>query len=636
MSRARRKVSRSVGAMLERLEVRELMAVALTRIDRLSSAGLLNRSIRDGVALTTQGDGSKTGATDSLVGYDYQGIRIGGMGLDIHFSSDGTSAVGSRPVVLQVDWGDATPAQQQSFNPTFQSVYRTDSRGRVDWSDEVTLPHIYGREGKFTVVVTATQVPLPDGTGGSEAKAVLTIDVGHVIRGNQGLFLRGTTGTDRVDATPGMGGVVVAASFLGSTITTTATDVYVDLLNGDDRFTADPVLGTVFHVDAGGGNDFVQGGAGGDRLLGGPGDDVVNGLGGDDEIVGAAGADRLDGGVGNDTVDGGSGRDSLVGGLGNDIVLGGADDDAMEGDDGADFLLGGLGRDVVQGGPGDDVLAGGYATSVGPNLGAGSILRAWGAGDFRGASAGIRRVIVQASTDLINVPFAKLANGSTRSPRLKLGPNVANDAARDLLDAGDGRDLVAASRIGSRRDDDRVVKGPGQTTVLALRDRAPATVRRATAFTGYVSSNGLDIVRHPTRDTILLYRTQPDGVNLFRTLPFAGIDSTRFARFYGRYRPAELTVDNVTDFAKFANPLDVYWSGFNRPFLAYAAAFGSVIETSSDPFDPKNLYHEQTAARSAFGRELRYLRKASSDELFPSPFPAYMYDPLRRLYYQPA
>jgi hypothetical protein len=53
-------------------------------------------------------------------------------------------------------------------------------------------------------------------------------------------------------------------------------------------------------VNAGSGNDTVDGGTRGDRLVGGDGNDTLHGNGGDDSISGDRGVDFIDGGAGRD------------------------------------------------------------------------------------------------------------------------------------------------------------------------------------------------------------------------------------------------------------------------------------------------------------------------------------------------
>lgn len=95
--------------------------------------------------------------------------------------------------------------------------------------------------------------------------------------------------------------------------------------DGDDLISADGSEGSPDIVDAGDGNDAVDGAGGNDFLEGGNGDDII--MGGD----GAEG--------GNDTISGGAGRDIIVGdaGLPQPVTHAG----------GADSLDGGTGQDIV-------------------------------------------------------------------------------------------------------------------------------------------------------------------------------------------------------------------------------------------------------------------------------------------------
>jgi hypothetical protein len=66
-------------------------------------------------------------------------------------------------------------------------------------------------------------------------------------------------------------------------------------------------------LEAGDGNDVVNGSYGADVLRGGPGNDELRGISGNDQIDGDAGNDTIHGGAGDDTVVGGAGRDSING-----------------------------------------------------------------------------------------------------------------------------------------------------------------------------------------------------------------------------------------------------------------------------------------------------------------------------------
>ncbi len=106
----------------------------------------------------------------------------------------------------------------------------------------------------------------------------------------------------------------------------------VNALAGADFVTAGAGLAALLDltIDAGAGDDVVQGGDGNDTLLGGDGADVVSG---------GAGDDGLDGGAGDDVLDGGDGDDALLGRAGDDLLIGGDGDDLLDGGDGDDIEL---------------------------------------------------------------------------------------------------------------------------------------------------------------------------------------------------------------------------------------------------------------------------------------------------------
>jgi VCBS repeat-containing protein len=138
----------------------------------------------------------------------------------------------------------------------------------------------------------------------------------------------GTTATDQFSYT------VTDGHGLTSTATVTVTVTGI----------ADGIV-----VDAGNGNDVVNGTGGEDRLSGGNGNDILYGLDGHDFLSGGNGNDSLYGGTGNDVLHGDNGDDWLDGGAGNDVLAGGNGNDTLTGGAGADeFVFGkGGGNDVV-------------------------------------------------------------------------------------------------------------------------------------------------------------------------------------------------------------------------------------------------------------------------------------------------
>ena len=106
-------------------------------------------------------------------------------------------------------------------------------------------------------------------------------------------------------ATPGVGVLLTAVERLD-----------VDLLGGNDSFSATGNLAALIalDVDGGAGEDTIRGGNGADVLVGGDDADFLDGNQGIDQVSGGAGADAFqwDPGDGNDTIDGGSGADRMT------------------------------------------------------------------------------------------------------------------------------------------------------------------------------------------------------------------------------------------------------------------------------------------------------------------------------------
>jgi Ca2+-binding RTX toxin-like protein len=107
-------------------------------------------------------------------------------------------------------------------------------------------------------------------------------------------------------------------------------------------------------VNAGGGDDCVDGLGGNDNLRGGPGVDAIDGQRGNDRIRGDRGRGNLRGGTGNDRINGYRSRDVLFGNTGRDRLHGGRERDQLVGGAGRDRLTGGRGKDVIEGGTGND------------------------------------------------------------------------------------------------------------------------------------------------------------------------------------------------------------------------------------------------------------------------------------------
>ena len=95
----------------------------------------------------------------------------------------------------------------------------------------------------------------------------------------------------------------------------------VNLLGGNDTYTADPAV--AFHAN------FTVNGGNGDDLLTAFG--TINGDAGNDTLIGSSGDETMDGGDGDDTFIGNGGTDTVTGGTGGDTIL-------VQGTPGADVI----------------------------------------------------------------------------------------------------------------------------------------------------------------------------------------------------------------------------------------------------------------------------------------------------------
>jgi VCBS repeat-containing protein len=127
-------------------------------------------------------------------------------------------------------------------------------------------------------------------------------------------------------------------SFDGLGVGATATDSFTYTIRDDDGLTSTATVTVT-----------VTGIADGIRVDAGNGNNLVNGTGGEDRLYGENGNDTINGGAGHDLLDGGRGNDILNGQIGSDFLIGGRGDDRLTGGDGRDtFVFGAAGgHDVV-------------------------------------------------------------------------------------------------------------------------------------------------------------------------------------------------------------------------------------------------------------------------------------------------
>src|SRR3546814_866762 len=151
--------------------------------------------------------------------------------------------------------------------------------------------------------------------------------------------------------------------------------------DGNDNIEIDPSVKVNFIIEAGDGDDTIQGGGGNDRIEGGAGNDAIDTGEGVNYAFGGSGEDIITGGDDNNTLYGGDGIDTISGGRGNDYIEGGNGDDVIVATGGKNVLSGGLGDDnITASGNGDRVYTGGGTNTVG-NLGAEGLAYSAGVGD---------------------------------------------------------------------------------------------------------------------------------------------------------------------------------------------------------------------------------------------------------------
>lgn len=272
-------------------------------------------------------------------------------------------------------------------------------------------------------------------------------------------------------------------------------------------------------IDAGGGNDTVNGFGGGDTIDGGSGDDSLLGGEGEDSLVGGTGHDTLSGGIDNDTLAGGKGNDRLSGDAGRDLIDGGEGQDLLLGGADADTLSGGAGDDRLEGGAGDDVLHAGGNPAAQGGAGVDVLLGGDGAdrlfSGFFGDTAAGDRLYGGTGTDTATISLENAASGvtflrgvfdggaelrGTNDMRIALdieNLSITGSAFDDGLLGGDGADALAGGggndRLAGGAGRDVLTGGAGQDIFVFSRiaDTARATADVVTDFeSGIVSFTG--------------------------------------------------------------------------------------------------------------------------------------------------
>ncbi|MGF7148799.1 Ca2+-binding RTX toxin-like protein [Sphingomonas zeicaulis] len=274
------------------------------------------------------------------------------------------------------------------------------------------------------------------------------------------------TGADRLTGGAGIDTVSYAAAAarvivnLGLTTGQNTLGAGGDTLSGFENLISSAFNDTLTgaadanRIEAGLGNDIVNGLAGNDVLIGGNGDDTLMGGAGDDSVDGGAGVDiasyadataavtvsllvataQNTGGGGTDTL---AGIEGLIGSAYNDMLSGTAGDNSLSGGGGNDLISGDLGNDVIDGGFGVDTLD--YSlvgAGVTVNLISQSVQNTGGAGSDR----------IRSIENVIGTAFADTLTGNEYGNVLTGGGGndvLVGNAGNDVLDGGAGIDTAS-------------------------------------------------------------------------------------------------------------------------------------------------------------------------------------------------
>ncbi|MFO0909412.1 MAG: hypothetical protein U0794_13850 [Isosphaeraceae bacterium] len=291
-----------------------------------------------------------------------------------------------------------------------------------------------------------------------------------ILGGTGNDFLAGNAGNDTINGEAGNDTILGGAG--NDTLDGSSGN---DLMLGD----ADADCGStvVYVIDAGQGNDTLNGGTGNDVLNGDLGNDILNGNEGDDllgpvdiYIAGVTPVVVIPGSptapfsnqighftdAGNDTMDGGSGNDTITGDTGDDSLIGNTGDDLIHGDDGNDTITGNDGNDTIYGGNGNDLIAG--------NAG----------NDLIYGDAGQDTITGDAGDDTING-----GDGNDSIQGNDGNDWISGDAGNDTIQGnvgndtilgGDGQDLIAGNDgndwIHGGADNDTITGDAGNDTIL--------------------------------------------------------------------------------------------------------------------------------------------------------------------------
>ena len=306
--------------------------------------------------------------------------------------------------------------------------------------------------------------------------------------------VQGGAGNDRITALANSTAIGLRSLSGVETISANGkTGVYVrGTTSGDALDFSTVTLEQITRIDAGSGNDTVQGSAAADTIVGGSGNDSLSGQGGDDtfQVGTSAGSDAVDGGEGTDRIVamaanvaiglsalsgveeisangyagvrvlGTSAADvfdfSATTLTGITLVDGGSGNDTITGSAGADTLIGGSGTDVIQAGGGDDRILFGTSTADTVDGGAGANTLAASATNASIVWKNVSNVQAVTGGSYTGVKIV----GTTLADTLDLSAVTLSNVA--LIDGGSGNDTLTGSA-----GDDTLTGGSGTDVIQA-------------------------------------------------------------------------------------------------------------------------------------------------------------------------
>ncbi len=347
---------------------------------------------------------------DGGSGSDYANYYHAGLTAEAQSVLDGVTAdLANSAANTGFAAGDTYLSIEKLFGTNFSDNLFGDANDNVlagNGGDDV----IYGRDGSDILYGGTGNDSLTGGLGADTILGEAGNDLIHAI----------VVGEDTIDGGADTDTVSFATATAGLAIDLNdATHKLINIENIDGGSGNDTITGSVIanRIDAGAGDDIVQGGAGADILIGGIGMDTLTYLGsaagstfmsgvigrsevngvviaigmdrtlngvdvniqtneangadatgdvisGFEMLVGSSHSDRLHGTDGNSEVRGGAGDDVIYGGAGDDMLYGGSGDDFIFGQDGADVIYGDAGNDRLFGDGDSDSLHGGAGNDI--------------------------------------------------------------------------------------------------------------------------------------------------------------------------------------------------------------------------------------------------------------------------------